>query len=264
METISELLKKHTPQQIREMIRNRDSTSVTQNHQISICKVCDDTGVVKVEQDGYERWVECECAMIAREKQAAEKRIAKSGISEAFKGCSFHKFEGWNDTATGAKQISEGYVLDFELNQKQTAGNSLLLVGGVGSGKTMLGVCVLNALLDKGVRVFYAPYRDMVLELKANVTDDEDYNRVLSKYTNPTVLFLDDLYKGATANDPKYVYDIINARYLARKPLIVTSELFADKLLDIDEAVGSRILQMAKGYIFELRGSGLNYRLRGI
>ena len=202
--------------------------------------------------------------MIAREKQAAEKRIARSGITEAFKECRFDRFDTWNDKAAGAKKIAEDYILDFEVSQKQTAGNSLLLVGGVGSGKTMLGVCVLNALLDKGIRVLYAPYRDMVLELKANVTDDEDYNRALTRYTSPTVLFLDDLYKGATANDPKYVYDIVNARYLARKPLIVTSELFADKLLDIDEAVGSRILQMAKGYIYELRGSGLNYRLRGI
>lgn len=209
------------------------------------------------QRDGYLFSKDCACAI----KKRIERMIAKSGITEAFRACTFDSFEDWNDSAREAKRCAMDYV---DGRSKDVSGNSLLLMGDVGSGKTMLGVCVLNAIVNQGISVFYAPYRDMVLSLKGNVLDDEEYNRALEKYTNPKVLFLDDLYKGATPNDPKYVYDVVNARYLARKPMIVTSELSANAILDIDEAVGSRILQMAKGYTYELRGDGLNYRLRGL
>ena len=212
------------------------------------------------EKDGYLLSKDCACAI----KKRIERLIERAGISEAFKACTFDGFEDWNDSAKEAKRCAMDYAEAYEQNKNQSTGNSLLLMGNVGSGKTMLGVCVLNALVNRGISVFYAPFRDMVLNLKGNVTDDEEYNRALEKYTNPKVLFLDDLYKGATANDPKYVYDVVNARYLARRPMIVTSEFNADAILQIDEAVGSRILQMSKGFAYELRGDGLNYRLRGL
>lgn len=209
--------------------------------------------------DGVERMKECECAA----QRKMERLIAKSGISEAFRSCTFENFKPWDGRVAHAKGVAEAYSLEFT-NIEAKRENSFALLGEVGSGKTMLGVCVLNSLTKKGVSVLYAPYRDIVSELKGNVLDDEAYRRALDKYTRPRVLFIDDLYKGYTQNDPKYIYDIVNARYLAKRPMIVTSEHNADSLLDIDAAVGSRIIEMSRDYIYELRGAGLNYRLRGL
>ncbi|OQA14536.1 MAG: hypothetical protein BWY62_01003 [Firmicutes bacterium ADurb.Bin356] len=94
--------------------------------------------------------------------------------------------------------------------------------------------------------------------------DEYEYAKVCRRFTSPRLLFIDDLYKGAASTDPKYVYDIINARYLAKRPMLITSELHADGLMHIDEAVASRIIEMSRSYIRELRGDGLNYRLRGL
>lgn len=261
MVPLSELLK--NPQEAFKHLAGRDLISQTPSRRIE-CEKCRDTGVVLVENNGHKYVVECGCAKAAQERKATERRLELSGIAEAFKDCRFDRFEPWNEQAENAKEIARAFVNDFTPDTKLAFGHSLMLCGGVGSGKTMLGVCVLNALLDKGVRVFYAPYREMAQELKSTVTDEEAYNRALAKYTTPTMLFMDDLYKGATANDPKYVYDVVNARYLARRGMIVTSELYADAILAADEAVGSRLLQMAQGYTYELRGGGLNYRLRGL
>jgi DNA replication protein DnaC len=59
-----------------------------------------------------------------------------------------------------------------------------------------------------------------------------------------------------------YIYEIVNHRYLNCLPVIVSSEFGVDTLLDYDEAVGSRVIEMCKGRIIELKGANLNYRLR--
>ena len=46
-------------------------------------------------------------------------------------------------------------------------------------------------------------------------------------------------------------------------PVIISSECGVDRLLGIDEALGSRLVEMSKGRIVELRGRDLNYRMYG-
>lgn len=58
------------------------------------------------------------------------------------------------------------------------------------------------------------------------------------------------------------MFEIINYRYLNSKAIIVSSELTQNRLLDFDEAVGSRIIEMCKGRIGEVTGIENNYRLR--
>lgn len=212
-----------------------------------------------IDSEGDERMRECECAI----KKRAERLIERAGISDAFKQCRFENYKTPTSILDGAKKTAQAYAAAFH-DIERSSQNSLLLSGEVGCGKTMLGVCVLNTLVQDGVYVLYAPYRDMVMRLKSLVLDDREYKAEIERLCKPRVLYIDDLYKGRTDADAKYVYDVINARYLAKKPLVITTELTADKLLDVDEAVGSRIIQMCRDYIYELRGAGLNYRLCGL
>lgn len=64
-----------------------------------------------------------------------------------------------------------------------------------------------------------------------------------------------------TESDINIVFEIINHRYLNSKPIIISSELTQEKLLDFDEAIGSRIIEMCKSRIVEIRGIENNYRL---
>ena len=249
-----------TPEQMVAKVLNRSSISQESSLPEYKCSKCKDRGYqIEIDGGGYECARECECRVKAR----TEMIIAKSGISDAFRACTFDNYHALDEILAGAKATAQAYVEAFDGIEHEQS-NSFLLVGEVGSGKTMLGVCILNALTARGISVLYAPYRDMVAALKGNVLDDALYRRELERLIKPRVLFIDDLYKGATQNDPKYMYDVINARYLAKKPIIVTSELNADQMLDKDEAVASRILQMSRNFIYEIRGEGLNYRLRGL
>lgn len=46
-------------------------------------------------------------------------------------------------------------------------------------------------------------------------------------------------------------------------PIIVSSEFTAERLLYIDEGIGSRIIEMCKDYVVEIEGKENNYRVKG-
>ena len=90
------------------------------------------------------------------------------------------------------------------------------------------------------------------------------YNKYLNRYKNARVLLIDDLFKGnITPSDINIIFEIINYRYFNNKPIIVSTEKYKSDLLKIDEAIGSRILEMCDKFNIEVRGKGLNYRIYG-
>ena len=76
------------------------------------------------------------------------------------------------------------------------------------------------------------------------------------------MLLIDDLFKGSvTDSDKSIIFEIIDYRYFNQKPLIISTEKTCEELLNIDEAIGSRIIEMSNGYIVENKGLKSNYRL---
>ena len=121
-----------------------------------------------------------------------------------------------------------------------------------------------NVLLDNGVGVIYMPYRSSITNLKQSITDEENYQREINIYKNAQVLMIDDLFKGRiTESDINIIYEILDYRYFKNLPVIVTTEKSIGDLLEIDEAIGSRLYEMSKNYLAEMVGDKLNYRIYG-
>ena len=87
------------------------------------------------------------------------------------------------------------------------------------------------------------------------------------------LLYIDDLFKTGrsfdsrsprpTTADVNVAFEILNYRYTAKLPTIVSSECVLDDLIQIDESLAGRIAERAKN-LFELGPDrGKNYRLRG-
>lgn len=205
----------------------------------------------------------CSCLEVERSKNI----MKNSGINIEQSKQTFSNYETWNESAKLAKETAIKYYKEFESvrNQRQ---NSIAFIGQVGSGKTHLSIALAVNFLNKGIPVVYMPYRDKITEIKQNMLDEEYYKKTLSKYQTAKVLLIDDLFKGSCKNDKvndtdiNIMFEIINYRYLNYFPMIISSEYTADRLLDFDEAVGSRILQMCKKYIVQIEGKENNYRLR--
>jgi len=187
----------------------------------------------------------------------------QSGISVGDIDKSFTNFESWNQDVKNMKDKTTSYYLQFD-NIKNDRYNSILLSGKSGCGKTHLSLALANNLLKKKeVAVVYMPYRDVITSLKQNMLDESYYKKTLEKYQKAEVLLIDDLLKGnISKSDVNIMFELINYRYLNRLPMIISTECDQRRLLDFDEAIGSRIYEMCKGYVVEIRDEGNNYRLR--
>lgn len=181
------------------------------------------------------------------------------------------EYEPYNDLTKKAKDKAADYIRSFE-GIKDTRENGFALLGQPGAGKTHIALAIGKALLEKKVQVVYMPYLEVVKELKALAMYQDDYEKLLSRYTRAKALIIDDLFKdkikkGRVAaelseTDMKHIYPIINYRYLNYLPTIISSECTPNMLLDLDEALGGRILETT-GARFNLTfKENCNYRLK--
>ena len=223
------------------------------------CEICKDVGFIITREPGLQDlFTPCKCQAVDK----AKKNWNKSGLNTEQGKMTFKSFKTETSLQIMAKSRTMDYYSSFQ-SIKNSRQNSIALLGQVGSGKTHLSVALAVNLLSKGIAVRYMPYRDIVTKIKMNMNDDAAYQKLLGPYQMCQVLLIDDLFKGKlTDSDKNIMFEIVNYRYLNYKPMIISSEFNIDKLLDFDEAIGSRILEMAKNYTTELTGIENNYRLK--
>lgn len=161
-----------------------------------------------------------------RALREAEDILKKSGISEEFRNKTFDNFNYAYDIQTiDAYRKASDYIRSFECIEG-SRNNSIMFMGQVGSGKTHLSMAIANELMDSGVGVVYMGYRDVIIQIKQNIMDEVYYHKVMNRYKNARILLVDDL-------------------------------------LEVDEALGSRLIEMCKNYVVEMKGKKLNYRIYG-
>lgn len=218
------------------------------------CSKCRDMTFIIKDNEAYP----CEC----REMREAQAILEKSGISKEFRNKTFDNFDYSHSMQTiDAYKKAKQYVKDFE-NILDTRHNSIMFMGQVGSGKTHLSLAIANKLMDNQIGVVYMGYRDVLTSIKQNVMDDVYYHKIMNRYKNAKVLLIDDLFKGNITNsDINIVFELINHRYFNNLPIIVSTEKSFEELLDIDEAIGSRLIEMSKDYLVTIKGKKLNYRI---
>lgn len=224
------------------------------------CPICKDKGYIfETDKDGYEVAIPCKCLA---KKQSIEK-MERSGLTEAFKQKTINSFVADKEWQKMAKFKVTKYINDF---LKEGTNSGLILSGQPGSGKTHLGIGTMLELIYNNIGCVYREYLTMITDLKQTSMDETDYIRELEKYTNPPVLFLDDFLKGEpTQADLKHIYKVINTRYLKGMPMIISTEKSIKEILNWDEAIGSRLIEMSQGNVIEFpRDCSNNYRLRNI
>jgi DNA replication protein DnaC len=222
------------------------------------CERCLDENGYIVIVDNLEVWQRCFCY----EGKRIKRMMKSSQITDEFRKKTFDNFDITNKPPelNTIKNSAISYYLDFQQIRKDRH-NSFALVGQVGSGKTHLLCAISNALLADGVQVLYFPFVEGMNNLKANFEELEEKTDRIKK---AEVLFIDDLFKGRetpTGWQIETMFSIVNYRYLNHLPILVTSEKDFNTLLEIDEALGSRIYEMSKNNRFVLKGKNMNYRL---
>lgn len=153
----------------------------------------------------------------------------------------------WNfENADNCKaiEIAKNYVDNFDTMKEN--GKGLLLFGETGRGKSFAGACIANALTDRGIPCLMTNFAKIRNTAQGLFEGREEYFKSFNKFT---LLVLDDLFaESQTEYMKEIVYAVINARFEAGLPLIVTSNLTSDEIkhpADISsQRIFSRLYQM--------------------
>lgn len=209
------------------------------------CELCHDTGQIIHRVPGsFEISVsECECAV----KRRNALRIKRSGLADVMSRYTFEAYKTPDKQTAAIKAAALRYVAE-------SRGEWFVIVGRPGSGKTHICTAIVGKLIEGGKNCKYMLWRDEVRELKALVNDNSAYRERMNLLKNVDVLYIDDFFKGRAVSDGdlNVAFELLNARYNARKRTIISGERTIGAIMDIDEAIGSRIYERSKnGYCFE-------------
>ena len=152
------------------------------------------------------------------------------------------------------------YVEHFDEYRKE--GKGLLLHGAVGTGKTYLAACICNALIDKG---FSAKMTDFN-RLSNQIFDTKDGKQAfIDSFNKYSILVLDDLGVERTTEWMKeMVYTIINNRYRAGLPFIITTNLTMQQITSPQEVAYARIYDRILERCIPVEIAGVSRRRQGL
>ncbi len=133
--------------------------------------------------------------------------------------------------------------------------------GQPGSGKTLICMIVANQLLRDGHELKYTSWPELVREA---AVDWYKQKEILQEYQRVEVLYIDDFLKEAESGRALSIaYEILNYRYNHRSLTIISGEKGMDELMNVDQAMASRIYELSKSHYIDLgHGREKNQRLK--
>ena len=155
-------------------------------------------------------------------------------------------------------RMATDFVQDFDTNF-----SNLLLYGPTGLGKTFVCHCIAKDLLDAGHTVLYltAPRLFKIIEdYRFNRESMNEPDEMLEAVADVDLLILDDLgAEFVTVVTSSALFDIINQRLLTKKPMIVSSNLSPQELMN---HYSERIVSRFTGYYRMLKFFGEDIRVK--
>jgi DNA replication protein DnaC len=206
----------------------------------------------------------CKCETEKRDREEAErKRAERERKSKELRKIGFpdSDMQRWtfaNDDLQNPRitQAMQKYVENFpELRKK---GQGLLLYGPVGTGKTYAAAEVANALIDKGYSALVTNFARIANTVSGLYEGKQAYYDSLNRFE---LLVIDDLAaERKTEYMSEIVYNVIDSRYRAGLPMIITTNLTADELKNPQEITYKRIYDRVMEKCLPVEVTGRNRR----
>lgn len=216
------------------------------------CTKCNNTGwIIYNDKDGYETAKQCECV---KQRQSLA-RLERSGLGGLLDKYTFDRYKAdfpfQKELLTKAKNY---------LNEKD---KWFVVLGQSGAGKSMICTAICGELLKKH-EVRFMSWLTESVKLKQNVNNAEVYEPLMEDYKNCEILYIDDFFKNENLSsaDLRIANDIINYRCVANKQTLISSERLVKDLIEIDQAIIGRMVEMSEEYVTEIIGAEKNYRLK--
>jgi len=175
-------------------------------------------------------------------KKEEENRIEKLRLRGVGKRYLLNSFDNFNaDTPSKQNALVKVKELCRCINNDEAASN-LIMVGGVGTGKTHLANAAVIDLTDSGRNCGRVNLIDMVRRLKSTWSKDSEESEedVLKIYSNCDLLIIDEVGIQFNSDTEKmFVFDVINGRYEEELPTVIISNLDVN---GVKEIIGERCI----------------------
>ncbi len=176
----------------------------------------------------------CECVVEREEakireaqnfakKREIEKLFSISNLGERFSKSTFESFLNRNGSETAYK-VAVKYVKTF----KEWNGESLMLWGEPGNGKTHLAAAIVNVLSKKGYIVVFQSVPELLQRIRStfNSENKENETQIMRALLECDLLILDDIGAEKTTEwVEEKLFNIIDGRYRKELPTLYTSNL---------------------------------------
>lgn len=187
----------------------------------------------------------CKCAVEKRDAEEAERKrlefekrvkdMRRVGFpDDEMQNWTFDRDDRANERITG---VARKYVDNF--GTMRESGKGLLLYGTVGTGKTFAAACIANALIDKGFPCLVTNFARLINTISGMYDGKQAYIDGLNRFA---LLVIDDL---ASEADTEYrneiIFNVIDSRYRAGLPFIITTNLTAQELKNAEDIRKQRI-----------------------
>lgn len=224
-----------------------------------LCEKCGDTG--------YAGSATCDCVKTRYARLLREQLSTVLPIRDQ----NFARFnmEYYSTRPDGRLGLSPRENMEYNLDEcKAYAKNfgaqspNLLLYGSTGLGKTFLSSCIAESVAARGFSVAYDTAINIVAAyetIKFGGGNGEEAAERAARYERADLLIIDDMgTEMGTAFTVSALYNLINNRLMARRPMIVNTNLPPEALAEkYSPAVASRLL----GEFVSLRFFGDDIRL---
>lgn len=157
----------------------------------------------------------CEDELARRQTAAMNRRLTRARFEAA------NTFEGFDFTSN--PRLPAASLRDLASLRWLDNGESVILFGPVGVGKTHMAQALGHAAVRRGVDVRFAKTSRVLADL-AGGHADRTWDKRIRDYTRPGVLILDDFaMRELTVSQADDLYELVSERAAAGRSLITTS-----------------------------------------
>lgn len=193
------------------------------------CNKCHTLRQTRINVFGKEKIVGCICRCMKekmdreneerKERENMDRIMSNRAVGfpdRELRKYTFEKDDGKTPAITNAMKA---YVENFPELRK--SGKGLLLYGNVGTGKTYMAACVVNALIEKGYPCLMTNFSRLANKLSGMWDGKQEYIDSLNQFA---LVAIDDLgVERDTSYMSENVTTIIDSLYRAKVPMIITS-----------------------------------------
>lgn len=188
-------------------------------------------------------------------KRRIESLFPTWALGQRFQECTFESFKPRPGTENALKAAQE-----FAASFPPADGIGLMFLGTWGNGKSHLAAAIVHAVKAQGHTAVFASVPEVLSRIRATYNDEarETEAQLMFGLREAKLTVLDDLGAEKKSNwTLEKVYELIDARYRARRPTIVTSNLTPEEL---EEQIGPRAYDRLLEMCLPVVNRGTSYR----